>query len=158
MNGAKTIDVYTDGACKGNPGPGGWGFVLKHKTHVKKRNGFSSLTTNNIMELTAVIKSIEYFFINGEFSFPLPIVLNITTDSKYVFSGVKEWLPNWKKRNWKTSNGDDVKNKELWVRLDELLSNQNITVNMFWVKGHSGHEYNELADQLANEAIAKWNS
>jgi ribonuclease HI/DNA polymerase-3 subunit epsilon len=130
------IKIYTDGACKGNPGPGGWGFVAEFDGEIIKRYGGEPATTNNRMELTAVIMSIYEF---GDTGSPLHIV----SDSKYVVQGITEWIHGWKKRNWKK-----IKNVELWRELDELVStHKNITFE--WVKGHDGHEMNEMADELA---------
>ena len=137
------IFIYTDGACRGNPGPGGWGAILEYREHKKEINGASSLTTNNIMELTAVIKSLEII--------KRPSSITITTDSTYVKNGITEWINNWKVKGWKTANKKPVKNKDLWQQLDKLTENHKITWK--WVRGHTGHIGNERADQLANEAI-----
>ncbi len=137
------IFIYTDGACRGNPGPGGWGAILEYREHKKEINGASSLTTNNIMELTAVIKSLEII--------KRPSSITITTDSTYVKNGITEWINNWKVKGWKTANKTPVKNKDLWKQLDKLTENHKITWK--WVRGHTGHIGNERADQLANEAI-----
>ena len=137
------IYIYTDGACKGNPGPGGWGALLKYKEHKKEINGFSKNTTNNIMELTAVIESLK--------NLKKPCELIITTDSKYVKHGITEWIHNWKKNGWRTAAKKEVKNKELWIELDSLIQIHSISWD--WVKGHSGHPENERADLLANVAI-----
>tara|TARA_Y100000590_G_scaffold374600_2_gene439016 strand:+ start:888 stop:1328 length:441 start_codon:yes stop_codon:yes gene_type:complete len=137
------IYIYTDGACRGNPGPGGWGAILEYREHKKEINGASSLTTNNIMELTAVIKSLEII--------KRPSSITITTDSTYVKNGITEWINNWKVKGWKTANKKPVKNKDLWQQLDKLTENHKITWK--WVRGHTGHVGNERADQLANEAI-----
>mgnify|MGYP001095709003 FL=1 len=139
----KYIEIYTDGACKGNPGMGGWGAILIYKDHVKEISGFESETTNNIMELTAVIKALE--------SLKEECHIILTTDSNYVKDGITDWINNWKLNGWKTANKKPVKNKELWIMLD-LLSQKHI-IDWKWVKGHSGHLENERADQLANEAI-----
>ena len=137
------LKIYTDGACKGNPGPGGWGAILKFGNHIKELNGFSIETTNNIMELTAVIQSLK--------SIKKSCEIVITTDSNYVKNGITKWIHNWKKNDWKTANKKIVKNKEYWLELDMLAQKYNIEWK--WVKGHSGHPENERADQLANEAI-----
>ena len=137
------LKIYTDGACRGNPGVGGWGAILKYDNSIKEINGFSKQTTNNIMELTAVIKSLK------QLNRACNII--ITTDSIYVKNGITEWVHNWKKNGWKTANKKPVKNKDLWIKLDSL-SKKHI-IDWKWVKGHSGHLYNERADQLANEAI-----
>jgi len=144
MNDLETIlNIYTDGACKGNPGIGGWGAILKYRNTIKEIKGFSKETTNNIMELTAVIKALE--------SLNRTCKIIITTDSNYVKDGITDWIKNWKSNGWKTAKKQPVKNKELWVTLDNLVSEHDITWK--WIKGHSGHPENERADELANEAI-----
>ena len=140
-----TLRIYTDGACKGNPGPGGWGALLDYEGKIKEINGYSANTTNNIMELTAVIKSLK------ELNRPCNII--ITTDSNYVKNGITKWIHNWKKNGWKTANKKPVKNKELWENLDSLTKSH--TIDWQWIKGHSGHPENERADTLANLAIDK---
>ena len=142
----KYIEIYSDGACKGNPGIGGWGAVLIYKDHKKEICGCVENTTNNIMELMAVIKSLE--------SLKEACHVIITTDSTYVKSGITDWIDNWKKNGWKTSNKKPVKNRRLWESLDSLCSKH--FIEWKWVKGHSGNEGNELADQLANEAIEQY--
>ena len=137
------LKIYTDGACRGNPGVGGWGAILKYENQIKEIKGFSKETTNNIMELTAVIESLK------QLNRACDII--ITTDSNYVKNGITEWIHNWKKNGWKTANKKLVKNKELWVNLDELV--QAHTIDWKWIKGHSGHPENERADTLANLAI-----
>ncbi|MBS29943.1 MAG: ribonuclease HI [Candidatus Marinimicrobia bacterium] len=139
------IYIYTDGACKGNPGPGGWGALLKYKEHKKEINGFSKNTTNNIMELTAVIESLLIIKQKSD--------ITIITDSNYVKDGITKWIANWKNKGWKTSNKKPVKNKDLWKKLDDLSNNHKIKWE--WVRGHTGNPGNERADQLANEAIIK---
>ena len=139
----KLIYIYTDGACRGNPGPGGWGAILECDGYKKEINGASQLTTNNIMELTAVIKALE--LVKNSSS------IVITTDSTYVKNGITEWIHNWKVKGWKTANKKPVKNKDLWQLLDSLSQKHNI--DWKWVRGHTGHPGNEKADQLANEAI-----
>ena len=139
------VEIFTDGACKGNPGPGGWGAILRYGTTEKEIYGASKNTTNNIMELTAVIESLKYL--------KKPCDLIITTDSKYVKNGITEWIHNWKKNGWRTAAKKEVKNKELWIELDSL--NQIHSISWDWVKGHSGHPENERADLLANIAIEK---
>ena len=139
------VHIYTDGACKGNPGPGGWGAILHYNGNMKEINGYESNTTNNIMELTAVIKAIN--------SLNRPCTIIITTDSTYVKNGITKWIHKWKNKNWITSQKKPVKNKKLWQELDEAIKQHEITWE--WVKGHSGHPQNEKADALANEAIEK---
>ena len=141
----KYIEIFTDGACKGNPGPGGWGAILNYNEHKKEIYGSSPNTTNNVMELTAVIKALQIL------KEPCNIIL--TTDSNYVKDGITDWIHNWKKNGWKTANKKPVKNKEIWIELDKLSSIH--TIEWKWVKGHSGHPENERADELANEAIAE---
>ena len=137
------VEMYTDGACRGNPGKGGWGVLLRYGEAEKALYGGEKLTTNNRMELTAVIKGLE--------ALTKSCRIKITTDSKYVLQGVTEWMPNWKKRNWRTANKKPVLNVELWQQLDELVAQHEI--EWAWVKGHSGHPENELADQLANQGV-----
>tara|TARA_B100001250_G_scaffold413564_1_gene448113 strand:+ start:775 stop:1209 length:435 start_codon:yes stop_codon:yes gene_type:complete len=137
------IIIYTDGACRGNPGPGGWGALLIYQDFKKELYGFNPHTTNNIMELTAVIKSLESIKQN----YPIMII----TDSNYVKNGITDWIQSWKKNNWRTSNKKPVKNKDLWVELDSLSNLYDIEWQ--WVKGHSGDPGNEKADELANKAI-----
>ena len=137
------VKIYTDGACRGNPGPGGWGALLIYGDREKKIKGFSKNTTNNIMELTAAVESLKQLKRSCD--------IIITTDSVYVKNGITIWIKNWKRRNWKTSNKKDVKNKALWIALDEECSKHQILWK--WVKGHSGHTENEIADLLANQAI-----
>tara|TARA_B100000963_G_scaffold75616_1_gene63758 strand:- start:1192 stop:1623 length:432 start_codon:yes stop_codon:yes gene_type:complete len=139
----KTVIIYTDGACRGNPGPGGWGVLLKYGTISKELYGGDASTTNNKMELTAAIKALK------EIKEPSEIILY--TDSKYVLQGIEEWIHNWKKREWKGANKKPVKNIELWKELDELRDKHNIKWK--WVKGHSGDPGNEIADMLANKGI-----
>ncbi len=141
----KYIKIFTDGACKGNPGPGGWGAILNYNEHKEEIYGSSLNTTNNVMELTAVIKALQIL------KEPCNIIL--TTDSNYVKDGITDWIHNWKKNGWKTANKKPVKNKEIWIELDKLSSIH--TIEWKWVKGHSGHPENERADELANEAIAE---
>ena len=139
------VEIFTDGACKGNPGPGGWGAILRYGKTEKEIYGASKNTTNNIMELTAVIESLK--------NLKKPCELIITTDSKYVKNGITEWIHNWKKNGWRTAAKKEVKNKELWIELDSLIQIHSISWD--WVKGHSGHPENERADLLANVAIEK---
>ena len=139
----ETVQILTDGACKGNPGVGGWGVLIKSSNYINELKGYEQLTTNNRMELIAVIEGIKSIEKNAN--------IEITTDSKYVKNGINLWIDNWKKNDWKTSSKKPVKNKELWLDLDKLVQNYNIEWK--WVKGHSGHPGNERADQLANAAI-----
>ncbi len=137
------IEIFTDGACRGNPGKGGWGVMIRSNGLEESLYGGSISTTNNIMELTAAIKALEHIPKNSN------VVL--TTDSKYVMQGITEWINNWKKRNWKKASSKPVLNKELWIKLDNLTNQHSIKWK--WVKGHSGHRENEIADQLANKGI-----
>ena len=138
------INIYTDGACSGNPGIGGWGAVIfSNSDDVVFLNGGESITTNNRIELTAAIKSIAYFKNRSN--------LEIFTDSKYLKDGIERWILNWKKNGWKTTNKKPVKNKDLWVQLDKEILKHNIKWN--WVKGHANNEFNEKADSLARKYI-----
>jgi ribonuclease HI len=137
------VVIYTDGACRGNPGPGGWGVVLRYQGNLKTLNGFDPETTNNRMELTAVIEGLRALTRSCD--------IELHTDSKYVMQGVNEWLSNWKRNGWKTAAKKPVKNIDLWQQLDDEVTRHEIDWN--WVKGHSGIEDNEFADQLANAAI-----
>ncbi|MFT3931261.1 MAG: ribonuclease HI [Spongiibacteraceae bacterium] len=139
----KRVEIFTDGACKGNPGPGGWGALLRFNGVEKTLNGAEPQTTNNRMELTAAIKALE--------ALKQPCEVDLTTDSQYVRQGITEWMTQWKLRGWRTSAKKPVVNVDLWQRLDEL--NQRHKVSWHWVKGHSGHRENELVDELANQAI-----
>ncbi|HEX6872421.1 MAG TPA: ribonuclease HI [Micromonosporaceae bacterium] len=140
----KVVDIYTDGACSGNPGPGGWGAVLRYDGHEKEIFGSEAgLTTNNRMELMAAISALE--------ALTRPVTVRLHTDSVYVRSGVTSWLPNWKRNGWKTAEKKPVKNEDLWRRLDEAASRH--SVQWFWVKGHAGHPENERADALANRGL-----
>ena len=134
MSDSELIQIYTDGACRGNPGPGGWGALLKFGSKEKQLYGGESLTTNNRMELRAVIEALS--------ALKRPCNVSVTSDSTYVLKGINEWLPNWKKRGWLTSGKKPVKNEDLWKSLDSLKSVHNI--EWHWVKGHSGHLENEL--------------
>ncbi|MEN0108371.1 MAG: ribonuclease HI [Pseudomonas sp.] len=140
---SEQIEIFTDGACKGNPGVGGWGALLVFKGVEKELWGGERDTTNNRMELTAAIKGLE------ELKRPCDVLL--VTDSEYVMKGMKEWLPNWKKRGWKTAAKQPVKNADLWQALDEQVNRH--TVTWKWVRGHTGHHGNERADQLANRGV-----
>ena len=139
----KTVIIYTDGACRGNPGPGGWGVLIEYGELSKQLYGGDISTTNNKMELTAAIMALK------EIKEPCEIILY--TDSKYVLQGIEEWIYNWKKRGWRGANKKPVKNIELWKELDELRDEHNIKWN--WVKGHSGDPGNETADMLANRGM-----
>lgn len=141
--GAKRVELFTDGACRGNPGPGGWAAVLRYGNHQKTLYGGERHTTNNRMELTAAIEGLAVL------REPCEVVL--TTDSQYVRQGITQWLANWKAQGWRTAAKTPVKNQDLWRRLDEIARRHRI--EWHWVKGHSGHRENELADALANRAI-----
>ena len=137
------IIIYTDGACRGNPGPGGWGALLQAGPHEKALCGGDAHTTNNRMELTAVIRALQ--------ALKRPSAVQIHTDSQYVQKGISQWIHNWKRNGWRTADKKPVKNAELWQRLDELA--QTHELKWLWVKGHAGHPGNERADQLANRGI-----
>ncbi len=139
----KLVEIFTDGACRGNPGPGGWGAILRFNGHEKELYGGEKETTNNRMELTAAIEGLK--------ALSRPCKVALTTDSKYVQQGITEWMANWKKRNWKTANKRPVKNQDLWQALDKLVAQHE--VSWHWVKGHAGHPENERADELANKGI-----
>jgi ribonuclease HI len=137
------VEIYTDGACRGNPGPGGWGALLSFGEAEKELSGAEAHTTNNRMELTAVIRALE--------ALKRPVEVRVFTDSEYVRRGITEWVASWKVRGWKTADRKPVKNQDLWEQLDRLAALQNIEWR--WVKGHSGIPGNERVDRLANEAI-----
>ena len=137
------IEAFTDGACRGNPGPGGWGVLLRFNDHEKRLCGGEKETTNNRMELMAVIQALE--------SLNRDCKVKLTSDSQYVLKGINEWMENWKKRGWKTAAKKPVKNVDLWQRLDKAREDHNI--EWVWVRGHSGHIENEIADELANQGI-----
>jgi len=141
----KTIEIFTDGACKGNPGPGGWGALLRYGKHEKKLYGGELDTTNNRMELTAAIEALK--------ALKRPSKVELTTDSVYVKNGINQWLEGWKAKGWKTAAKKPVKNQDLWQALDEQVVKHQ--VNWHWVKGHSGHTENEIADELANLGVEK---
>lgn len=143
-----SVKLYTDGGCRGNPGPGGWGAVLIYGDSSKELYGYEKETTNNRMELMAAIKALEALKRSTE--------VELYTDSKYVQQGITSWIVNWKKKGWRTAANKAVKNKDLWQRLDALISKH--TVTWRWVKGHAGHRYNERADQLANLAMDRRNN
>jgi ribonuclease HI len=137
------VEIFTDGACRGNPGPGGWGAVMRYKDQQKFLKGGELCTTNNRMELMAAIQALAALTRSCQ--------VELTTDSKYLREGITTWLNNWKKNNWRTSQRQPVKNQDLWVRLEQETGRHQI--NWHWIKGHSGHQENEIADQLANQAI-----
>ena len=137
------ITIYTDGACSGNPGKGGWGAILIYAKEEKYLSGSNQLTTNNQMELTATIEALK--------AIAKPRNIALYTDSQYVKNGITSWIFNWKKNGWKTANKKPVANKDLWIELDKYVKIH--SVNWFWVKGHSGDHYNEIADQLAVNAM-----
>lgn len=139
------VELYTDGACSGNPGPGGWGAILRYNGVEKELSGGERDTTNNRMELMAVIKGLE--------ALKKQVPVEVYTDSKYVADGATEWLEGWKKRGWKNAGKEPVKNSTLWKQLDELLKTHQVTFH--WVKGHSGHPENERCDALARAEIDK---
>jgi ribonuclease HI len=137
------VIIYTDGACRGNPGPGGWGAILSYKGSTKELYGGEQETTNNRMELLAVINALEIL--------TKPCAVQINSDSKYVLQGITEWMDNWKKRGWKTASNSPVKNEDLWRRLD--VARLPHSIEWLWVKGHSGDAGNDRADELANLGI-----
>ena len=139
------IIIYTDGACSGNPGKGGWGAVLIHEDNEKYLSGYDKMTTNNKMELTATIESLK--------SIKTKSKIELYTDSQYVKNGINSWIINWRKNGWKTASKKPVANKELWIALDECAAKHE--VSWFWVKGHAGNKYNEIADELAVTAMNK---
>ena len=136
------IKIYTDGACSGNPGRGGWAAIILDGEKIEKISGSKDNTTNNRMELTAVISALKYVKDKN---------LEIYTDSKYTKDGIEKWISNWKKNGWKTANKQDVKNKDLWNELDQLNSRKNVQWN--WVKGHANNQYNNMADELARSEV-----
>jgi ribonuclease HI len=143
LNTSEHIEIFTDGACKGNPGPGGWGALLIFKGVEKELWGGEKLTTNNRMELMAAICALA--------ELKRECQVRLVTDSQYVMQGIQEWMPNWKKRGWKTAAKQPVKNVDLWQQLDEQVQRHQITWQ--WVRGHTGHPGNERADQLANRGV-----
>lgn len=142
----EVVEIFTDGACSGNPGPGGWAALLRFKGTEKTMNGGEARTTNNRMEMTAAIKALE--------ALKRPCKVRLTTDSQYLMKGITEWLKNWKRRGWVTASKTPVKNAELWKRLDALTEQHQ--VEWLWVRGHNNHEENELVDALAREALKKY--
>lgn len=145
MTNDEWVDAYTDGACKGNPGPGGWGVLLVYGGHKKELSGGVAQTTNNRMEMQAVIEALK--------SLKRATKVRVHTDSQYVHKGISEWIMGWKRKGWKTAGGKPVKNQDLWMELDGLSASHEVQWN--WVKGHAGHSGNEAADTLANEGVTK---
>lgn len=143
----ETIQIYTDGACKGNPGPGGWGAILRYRGQDKELRGGETMTTNNRMEMMAAIEALS--------SLKRTCKVDLYTDSDYLRQGMQSWLAQWKKKGWRNSKNEPVKNADLWMRLDELAKVHNIAWH--WVKGHAGHPENERADTLANMAVLELN-
>ncbi|MDE2164960.1 MAG: ribonuclease HI [Alphaproteobacteria bacterium] len=139
------VEIFTDGACSGNPGPGGWGALLRYGGHEKELSGFEATTTNNRMELMAAIAALEQL--------TRGVSAIIHTDSRYLHDGITQWLPQWKARRWKTADKKPVKNADLWRRLEVALERHRVTWR--WVRGHAGHPENERADALARAAIAQ---
>jgi len=139
----KHIHIFTDGACRGNPGPGGWGAILRHQDQEKEISGAERHTTNNRMELMAAIEALR--------ALKAPSRVELTTDSQYVQKGIRDWIHNWKKNQWRNSQKQPVKNADLWQLLDAAASGHDVTWH--WVRGHTGHPENERADELANQAI-----
>ena len=137
------VEIYSDGACRGNPGPGGWGALLRKEGHEKRLCGAEPQTTNNRMELTAVIKAFA--------ALKKGCTVSLTTDSQYVHHGVTKWMHKWRNNGWKNSGKEQIKNLDLWQELIEKMAGHKI--EWHWIKGHSGHEENEIADELANQAI-----
>ena len=140
----KTVSLYTDGACKGNPGKGGWGVLMRYGSHEKELFGGEAHTTNNRMELTAIIQGLA--------ALTRPCAVVIYTDSQYVKNGMEKWIHGWKKNGWKTASKQPVKNEDLWQQLDRLAAQHQIQWQ--WVRGHAGHAENERADALANQGVA----
>ncbi len=139
----KTVDVFTDGACSGNPGPGGWGAILRYKTTEKELSGYAPMTTNNRMEMTAVVEALR--------ALKEPCRVRITTDSRYLRDGITRWIQRWKRNGWLTADRESVKNRDLWEALDAVV--QKHQVEWRWVRGHRGHPENERCDELARKAI-----
>lgn len=137
------VEIFTDGACRGNPGPGGWAALLRFNGVQKTISGGERRTTNNRMEMMAAIRALE--------ALKRPCTVVLSTDSQYLMLGITQWLANWKKRNWRTSQGTPVKNADLWERLERAISRH--SVSWKWVRGHAGHEENHLVDQLARQAV-----
>ncbi|MHA1525054.1 MAG: ribonuclease HI [Alphaproteobacteria bacterium] len=145
---AKNVEIFTDGACSGNPGPGGWGALLRFGAREKELCGGAEVTTNNRMELMAAICALE--------ALKTPCLVSVTTDSVYVRDGITKWIGNWQRNGWKTASRKPVKNADLWQRLDEARTRH--TIDWCWVKGHAGHAENERADELANQGMAPFQS
>ena len=141
------IEMFTDGACKGNPGPGGWGVLLRAPGHEKELFGGEALTTNNRMELTAVIEGLR--------ALKKPCEVDLYLDSQYVRQGITEWIAGWKAKGWRTSTKQPVKNVDLWQQLDALVAGSGHRIHWHWVRGHAGHEGNERADALANRGVPR---
>ncbi|MCA1941439.1 MAG: ribonuclease HI [Caenispirillum bisanense] len=141
--GEPRVELFTDGACSGNPGPGGWGAILRYKGQEKELSGGEAQTTNNRMEMMAVIEGLN--------ALTRPVTIDVYTDSRYVMDGITKWIHGWKKNGWKTADKKPVKNAELWQQLDEARRRHDVTFH--WVKGHAGHPENERADELARGAI-----
>lgn len=141
----KTVQIYTDGSCSPNPGPGGWGAILRYQEVEKELSGCARSTTNNRMELTAVVEALR--------TLKQPCKVQLYTDSQYMKNGITGWIHKWKKNGWKTASKEPVKNKDLWESLDQLVKHHE--VQWFWVRGHSGHPENERCDQLARAAIGR---
>lgn len=139
------VEIYTDGACSGNPGPGGWGALLRYNGHERELNGGDAETTNNRMELLAAIMALE--------TLKRPCAVDLYTDSQYVRNGITQWISRWKTNGWRTSSKAEVKNVDLWQRLDTVVATHEI--EWHWVKGHSGHKENDRVDQLARDAVPK---
>ena len=139
------VEIYTDGACKGNPGPGGWGVLMRSGAHERELHGGEASTTNNRMELTAVIQALS--------ALKRPCQVSLYLDSEYVRKGITEWIHGWKARGWRTAAREPVKNVELWQALDRLVSTGGHRIEWHWVKGHAGHPGNERADALANLGV-----
>ena len=144
----KHIDIFTDGACSGNPGPGGWGAILRWNGKERELSGGQALTTNNQMELMAAIKALE--------ALKEKCVVNLYSDSSYLRDGIKTWIHGWKKNGWRTADKKPVKNMELWQELDEARSVHDVTFH--WIKGHAGHPENERCDELARQALSPFKS
>jgi ribonuclease HI len=141
----KRVEAYTDGACRGNPGPGGWGALLRFGAIERELCGGERDTTNNRMEMTAAIRALE--------ALKEPCAVELYTDSVYLKNGITQWLPNWRTRGWRTANRKPVKNQDLWLELDAAASRHEVTWH--WVKGHAGHDENERADALANQGLER---